>query len=112
MRKDPEALRREPPPRVRNYHWTNHIELVVSIAAYGLATPYKPFAHLFGFVSFEEQHGDWPEVLLLGAALIALQATYLRIFRHSEQPVGHHIHGLVATSRTHPQSPRSRFHLR
>jgi di/tricarboxylate transporter len=82
MSDKPDVPGHKPPSRLHKLRWTTWIEIAVAGAAYLLAARYRPFAHLFDFTAFEERHGDWPEMPLMLAVLIAAKSLYLRFFRH------------------------------
>jgi hypothetical protein len=83
MSAKPDVPGHEPPSYLQKLRWTSWIEIAVAGTAYFLAARYRPFAHLFDLTAFEERHGDWPEMLLMLALLIAAKTLYLRIFRQS-----------------------------
>ena len=81
MKKDPDVPSCEQPLRERRFRWTWWISLVVRTAVYVTAAPYRPSAHLFGFVAFEERYDASIEVVLFCLVELALRATYLLLFR-------------------------------
>ena len=52
---------------------------IAFLALIWLVDQFRPFAHLFGWESFENHHGNWPEWLLLIATLVLMDIVYARM---------------------------------